>query len=388
MKYFLMNKNKKIVSFETDIQYGVTVIQNEVILSERLPIGYTDIGTWIENRNYAKHKEHMKSWLKEWGIDTTDGFLQITHALGVNDSFWIKPQESELIWEKVNLYNNEFTDIACTTAFETGLFGLQLSTTTPEFTTDGTFPKCWIKDENGIQILKQGLSGASNVGLEPNCEYISSNIGNKIFENVVSYDLIQYKGKLCSKCELFTSENIGYVPFGKTIDINKFYSIPYLVQYFENYDELNKTDFSLRFRIMIVLDSIVFNHDRHLNNFGFLFDNDSIEVKSFAPIFDFNFSFLCSLTLEELKNYRESLTKYDIGHKLGGDFDVVGKEIITPEIKSMMPAMIEIPHHFQYNMDSERTHLLEDIFYENYVNVRKGKNILNVSENFRKRNSR
>ena len=388
MKYFLMNKNKKIVSFETDIQYGVTVIQNEVILSERLPIGYTDIGTWIENRNYAKHKEHMKSWLKEWGIDTTDGFLQITHALGVNDSFWIKPQESELIWEKVNLYNNEFTDIACTTAFETGLFGLQLSTTTPEFTTDGTFPKCWIKDENGIQILKQGLSGASNVGLEPNCEYISSNIGNKIFENVVSYDLIQYKGKLCSKCELFTSENIGYVPFGKTIDINKFYSIPYLVQYFENYDELNKTDFSLRFRIMIVLDSIVFNHDRHLNNFGFLFDNDSVEVKSFAPIFDFNFSFLCSLTLEELKNYRESLTKYDIGHKLGGDFDVVGKEIITPEIKSMMPAMIEIPHHFQYNMDSERTHLLEDIFYENYVNVRKGKNILNVSENFRKRNSR
>ena len=125
----------------------------------------------------------------------------------------------------MNLYDNEFTDIACTTAFETGLFGLQLSTTTPEFTTDGTFPKCWIKDAQGIHILKQGLSGAANVGLEPYCEYISSNIGNAIFENVVWYDLVRYKGKLCSKCDLFTTEAVGYVPFGKIIDTKRYYSI-------------------------------------------------------------------------------------------------------------------------------------------------------------------
>lgn len=131
MKYYLMNKNEKAVSFETEIQYGVTVIKNEINLTKRLPIGYIDIGTWIENRNYAKHKEHMKKWLKEWRIDTTDGFLQITHALGVNDSFWVKQQDSELSWEKINLYDNDFTDIACTTAFETGLFGLQLSTSLP-----------------------------------------------------------------------------------------------------------------------------------------------------------------------------------------------------------------------------------------------------------------
>lgn len=57
MKYYLMNKNEKLVAFETDIEYGVTVIKNEINLSDRLPIGYSDIGTWIENRNYAKHKD-------------------------------------------------------------------------------------------------------------------------------------------------------------------------------------------------------------------------------------------------------------------------------------------------------------------------------------------
>ena len=123
---------------------------------------------------------------------------------------------------------------------------------------------------------------------------------------------------------------------------------------------------------MIVLDSIVFNHDRHLNNFGFLFDNDSLEIKEFAPFFDFNFSFLCSLTMEDLKDYRESLVKYNIGHKLGGDFDIVGKEIMTSEIKSILPSVIKVPKHIRYNMDPERIRILEDIFYENYKNVRNG----------------
>ena len=107
--------------------------------------------------------------------------------------------------------------------------------------------------EKGIHILKQGISGESNVGLEPYCEFVSSNIGNIIFEDVVCYDLIQYKGKLCSKYDLFTSEDVGYVPFGKTIDTKKYYSIPQLIQHFENYDVEHKTSFSQKFRIMIVL---------------------------------------------------------------------------------------------------------------------------------------
>lgn len=376
MKYYLMNKNEKLVSFETDMQYGVTIFENELKLSDKLPIGYLDIGTWIENRNYAKHKEHMQKWLKDWGIDTTDGFINITHALGVNDSFWIKSQDSDLRWENVNLYTNEFTDIACTTAFETGLYGLQLSTTTPEFTTDGTFPKCWIKDGKGIHILKQGLSGASNVGLEPYCEFISSNIGSTIFKDVVQYDLVQYKGKLCSKCDLFTTEETGYISFGRTIDAKRYYTIPQLLHYFEDYDEAHKTSFEAKFRIMIVLDSIVFNYDRHLNNFGYLFNNDSMEITDFAPLFDFNYSFLCSLNMDDLKDYRESFSKYNLGHKLGGDFEVVGKEIITSEIKSMMPVSIDIPRHIYYNMESERIHVLEDIFHENYNNIRNGENLI------------
>jgi hypothetical protein len=67
------------------------------------------------------------------------------------------------------------------------------------------------------------------------------------------------------------------------------------------------------------------------------------------------------------------LVKYDVGHKLGGDFEVVGREILTPNLKALLPAQISIPIHEKYNMEPERMKLLEDIFQENYKNIRQGK---------------
>lgn len=257
MRYYLMNKDERLVCFHTEPSLGgsTRVIEDERI-GTILPIGYTDAATWVDNRNYAKHRDHLKAWLREWGINTVDGFLQITHCLGLNDTFWVKPADSELSWDRVSLYTNEFTDVACKTAFESGLAGLQLSSTSPEFTMDGSFPKCWIRDDEGIHVLKRGLMGASNVGLEPYCEFISASIGRKLFSRVVPYDLVVYKGRLCSKCDLFTTEQTGYVQFSKTIDTSRNYTIDDVLNYFSNYDAKHGTEFELAFREMTILDCI------------------------------------------------------------------------------------------------------------------------------------
>ena len=42
---------------------------------------------------------------------------------------------------------NETTVIISKTAFEKGLHGLKLSTTSPEFTSEGSFEKCWIREK-------------------------------------------------------------------------------------------------------------------------------------------------------------------------------------------------------------------------------------------------
>lgn len=52
-------------------------------------------------------------------------------------------------------------------AFEGGLYGKEFTTTSPEFGTSGSFAKCWVKEDDGIYLLKRGSEGARNAGLEP-----------------------------------------------------------------------------------------------------------------------------------------------------------------------------------------------------------------------------
>ena len=47
-------------------------------------------------------------------------------------------------------------------------------------------------------------------------------------------------------------------------------------------------------------DALILNTDRHLGNFGFLFDNQTMEVKTAAPIFDHNRSLLFDLDEDQL----------------------------------------------------------------------------------------
>lgn len=360
--YYFMNGNKKLLEFHIEATPLGETIEQIKSFSDIRPVGFTDIDTWLDKRNYAKHKEHFKKWLKEWKLDTTIGFIDITHGLGINDCLWVKSVESELTWEKVNLYQNQFTDVAQKTAFEAGLFGLQLSSTSPEFTSEGSAPKCWKNEDGHIYLYKSALSGASNFGLEANAEYIASEIARQIVgDESIPYDLEMFKGKLCSKCELFTNEAVGYVPFYKYIDVHKHYTINDILKICKN------IGYEDEFRRMILIDSIVFNQDRHLGNFGFLVDNRTFEIKAFAPLFDYNISMLCNALLQDIDTV-ETFHKYEdefqLGHKLGGRFSEVGKAILTPELKELIPRNIEFPYHDKYNLDETRIERLVDIMEE------------------------
>lgn len=362
--YYLMNKDDKLLEFCTEPGLGGTRIKELRSFDKRRPIGFTNIAKWIEQRNYAKHKEHFSKWLKEWGLDTTDGFLEISHCLSINDCLWVKRSDSPLTWDKVNLYQNEFSDVASKTAFETGLYGMKLSSTSPEFTAEGTFPKCWIKSQNNIVLYKSGLTGASNVGLEPYSEYMASHISKKISQhNVVEYNLQKYKGKICSVCELFTNENVGFVPVYKVTKTDNITNLGDVL------DLCTDLGFEQECREMILIDSIVFNQDRHLGNFGFLFDTDTFEITGFAPLFDFNLSMLCNALEEDLKNFDKYEEEYRVGHKLGGRFSEVGQQVLTPSIKSSLPNQIRLPMHELYNLPVERMDLLSDIVQENYEKI-------------------
>ena len=100
MEYYLMNKDNRILSFETTRTLGDVIVTEKERFSNRLPIGFTDISLWLENRNYAKHKDSLKKYLKDWGIENIEGFIDITHCLGLNDTLWVKSVDSSLHWDE------------------------------------------------------------------------------------------------------------------------------------------------------------------------------------------------------------------------------------------------------------------------------------------------
>lgn len=353
----MMNKSKKLLLFRVTYDDVLEEYQCEELTRfvepEELPPRFSRIAAWLDQRNYAKHKEHLRKWLREWQLDNISGFLEMTHALSLNDSLWVRPADSDLTWDKVNLYKNDFTDVVSKTAFEKGLHGLKLSTTSPEFTSEGSFEKCWIREEDSIYLYKKSSSGFANAGLEAYSEFYATQYSSALCDDFVSYDLVKFKGSLVSRCRMFTSEEEGFVPIYKYLDQNDRYSFPDLVKFLEPYG------FADDFRNMIVLDAVIMNPDRHFGNFGFMVNNETYEVLRFAPVFDHNMAMLSRAMKEDLS--LDSPYILEMGHKIGPSFVPGARAMLTDKAKERLMSLADKPLqlHSSYNLPRERTDFLE-----------------------------
>jgi hypothetical protein len=276
------------------------------------------------------------------GGKTKSGFIALTHCLSLTDTLWVKSSNENVTWQQVNLYENNFDEVISKLSFDgNGLFGIQMSTTSPELTTDGAYDKCWLNEKDGIHLIKTGSDGARNTGLEPYGEVLASQVFEHLC-NSVKYTLKKYDGRIVSDCKIFTNQDFGYRP------IALFYkdklTLPKLI---EIYKEFNCED---DFRRMIVADCITLNCDRHFGNFGFLVNNQTFERTVLNPCFDFNMAFVpfaeegfdFGIDKDDNKiNFDEYISKR--GPVIGSDYVAPARAILTPEIKKCVEAIRETP---------------------------------------------
>ena len=141
-----MNKDRPVLKFTIlEGTFGTVELKETERYTDLLPLGFRSIQSWIESRQAPKHREHIAELMRVCGCSRLDGFVKITHALSLNDTFWTKPEESSLRWDEVSLYKNEFDETIARIAFEGGMYGARFPTTSPEFETDGSFAKCWVR---------------------------------------------------------------------------------------------------------------------------------------------------------------------------------------------------------------------------------------------------
>ena len=351
-EFYLLNKDRMLARFHVAGEGSLeTIVIDEQFVE--MPKWISNVRNFIRNRRAPKKRENMAKLLEMSGCNTLYGWLSITHALSLIDTYWVKPTGSHLTWEKVSLYTHEFNEVVAKIAFEGGPHGYNLSTTSPEYGTDGTFAKCWVRENGIIKLMKRGSTGARNAGLEPFSEFYTSQIAKELGLDHVDYGLRKHSEMVCSICNAFTSESVGYLPFSGIDD-----GIGDIVGVLEAFDE-----YGLKQKVidMFIFDAVIFNEDRHKGNFGFLIDNDSNEILDMAPLFDHNIAMLCYAEQEDFDRIDEYLREK--GPRIGEDFVEAARALMYPEMRKKLQNLegFHFERHPKHNLPEERLVCLETV---------------------------
>lgn len=300
--YYLMNKNEKVLKFNSvyDVLKGYEIVDvyNESLLPFPCRNNLKYFNTWISDRPIPTNQEHINKVLESLKLTSRDimSLLKVNNGFSLNDSYWIRPVTPNdynvcMSWDKNNLYDNDFDESLGLVTFFGNISSLGGTFRSPEITNQGSVGKAWRRINGDLILFKKASEGASNLGKDHYSEVIASKVLDIIGLNHVDYWLGFWHHKSCSCCNIFTSEDVGYLPMYQFLDglnINRNdwdYSTLYDLMP-SDYDKQCLDD-------MIVLDFIIENWDRHFSNFGFLIDNYSQNIIKFAPIFDNGYSLMC-----------------------------------------------------------------------------------------------
>ena len=319
-----------------------------------LPLGMTVDGdgvlSWLKSRVIPQNREFVDKILSAYGLthNNISGIIQLCKGLSLNDSYWITDLNFNGKFTDYNLFKNSFYK-ALSLIAQTGHGSVKPNafSSSPEFTTNGMLRKGWRKINGTVKLYKGGSSGAANTGNEPYSEFYAAQIAATMGLNHVPYTLSKWKGCLCCVCELFTDINHSFVPmwrFCKTTSIKE------IAEYLQNMGE----DYFNAFSDMMIFDALIYNTDRHLNNFGLMVDNMTNRPYAFAPIFDNGlslFNFAMADDFADLETYAMSrLSAFSV------PFDEIAKEFISSRQKEQLHRLqtFKFIRHTRYNLPAAR----------------------------------
>ncbi len=281
-----MHKNDIVAKFELFHEKPCQMI--EIYKPEMMPIGLKgdvdmadrNLMIWHHHRSIPDGRINIESLKKALNIDEQLDRLS-TRSLGLSltDSYWYRPEESEIKWEDVNLFDHGFkSDILLS---KQGL--LEKQHISPDYTTDGALEKFWIYTDHRAFLIKSGtIPGATENGILAANEVIAGKLAAAMCIEHVEYQ----RTSICndstkySVCKSFGNRNEDFVPAENIrIQLDTYDKVTV-------YRYLCDLGFKEDMNKMMVFDVLLHNIDRHCGNFGIMVDSDTMEVKRFAPLFD------------------------------------------------------------------------------------------------------
>ena len=302
MKCTLMNKNREVMLTEYDSATGVFTNIYKIYNIDYAPYILKSFYT-SEEVNGTSLRTHLSEWFKGRGIPSwRDKLDLLLHRLNVNapcelldkafglslsDQYWLKPVESNIKYDDINFFDNNF-DYAefmeASLSKNSKIIQNNSSLKTPNNTTDGMLKKAWIIEDGTRYLLKGGYK---NETLQPFNEVLASEICKRLGFYHVEYSLDTYKDIVVSKCPCFITKDTELITCHQIRSCMKNHnSIEDYEEYIKKLESEGIKDAREKIENMYILDFLIMNEDRHLNNFGIIRDINTLKWLDVAPIFD------------------------------------------------------------------------------------------------------
>lgn len=292
-KYTLMHKNIPVADFVLDTVTGGIIAVSQIYEKTHVPVGIAvkkgvidrgGLNEWWRGRSIPASRSGIREALSEMNLTHAGLLPEKCLGLSLSDQYWIKPSGSGLLWERVNFFENLFSEDVGNILFGKKPDSVPLSLMSPDNTSDGWLQKKWkIIDEK--RCLIKGGSGA--VRQEPYNEVLASRIMDRLHMPHVSYSLIMEGDYPYSVCEDFITPDTELVSAWRIMQTEK---KPNHVSVYRHYLDCCKRqgieDAESAMNRMLALDYMIANEDRHLNNFGVVRRADTLEYLGAAPIYD------------------------------------------------------------------------------------------------------
>ena len=293
MKCTLMHRRIPVAELELDEDSGFIQKIGAVFAPEHLPVGViprqgridrTAFNDWWTERSIPASRSGVREALETLEISNTRMLLLRCLGLSLSDQYWIRPEGAELQWEKINFFDNPFSEDIGDVLFGGDKKANALDFSSPDSTSDGNLKKRW-KIIGGKRCLIKG--GSNPFRQQPFNEVIAAGLMERLGIPHVPYTLTWNQEAPYSVCEDFITGETELVPAWRIIQTQKKRNDLSTYQHFVNCAEgLGIPDVAPFLNRMIVLDYIIANEDRHLNNFGAIRNAETLEWIGMAPIYD------------------------------------------------------------------------------------------------------
>ena len=247
----------------------------------------TNLSEWFRGRGIPSWRDRLDLLLHRLNINAPSELLDKAFGLSLSDQYWLKPYNTKINYDDINFFDNDFDYsefLEASLSKNSKTIMSENSLKTPNNTTDGMLKKAWIIDGGTRYLLKGGYK---NELLQQFNEVLASEICKRLGFNHVSYSLDTYKDTVVSKCPCFITKDTELITcFQIRNDMKRNDNIKDYEEYIKVLEEHGISDARIKMENMYIIDYLIMNEDRHLNNFGIIRDVNTLKLLDVAPIFD------------------------------------------------------------------------------------------------------